>query len=118
MKVPYNQHYLPHVRQAKAKEAETLKEFETYEEIAENKLNDEQKANVIRLTWVVVMKQLLGTWKPLKSRLMTQQFQNNFSNVDREVIVIPPNDLLKYENGNRVLWSLKIPKRIVFRGAV
>ena len=30
------------------------------EEIAENKLNDEQKANVIRSTWVVVMKQLLG----------------------------------------------------------
>ena len=60
MKVPYNQHYIPHVRQAKAKGAETVKEFETYKEIAENKLNDEQKANVIRSTWVVVMKQLLG----------------------------------------------------------
>jgi hypothetical protein len=144
-KVPYNQHYLPHVKQAKAKEAETLKEFETYEEIPESELNDEQKMNVIRSTWVVVMKQLLGetickaricargdmeiikvktdapTIAKLSARLLLSvvaskkwklsslDFKAAFlqSPVDREVVVIPPHDLIKYKDGSRILWRLK-----------
>ena len=26
--------------------------------------------------------------------------------LDREVIVVPPKDLVKYENGKRILWRL------------
>ena len=59
-KVPYNQHYLPHVKRVKAKEAETLTKFDTYEEIPENELNDEQKTNMIWSTWVIAMKKLIG----------------------------------------------------------
>ena len=58
--IPLQPTLLSSCQASKEKEAETLKEFETYEDIAENKLNDEQKANIIRSTWVVVMKQLLG----------------------------------------------------------
>ena len=52
---------------------------------------------------------LLSVVAMKKWKMLSLDFKAAFlqSNVDREVIVIPPHDLVKYENGNRVLWSLK-----------
>ena len=60
VKVPQSQHNLPHVIKAKEKEHATLKEFNTYSEIREDQLTDEQKNNVIGSIWVIVNKELLG----------------------------------------------------------
>ena len=55
---------------------------------------------------------LLSVVAMKKWKMLSLDFKAAFlqSFVDREVVVIPPHDLVKYENGNRVLWSLK--KRI------
>ena len=52
---------------------------------------------------------LLSVVATKKWKMSSLDFKAAFlqSNVDREVIVIPPHDLVKYINGNRVLWRLK-----------
>ena len=45
VKVPHNQHHLPHVIKAKKKEHDTIKEFNTYSEIREDKLSPSQEKN-------------------------------------------------------------------------
>ena len=52
---------------------------------------------------------LLSVVAMKKWKMLSLDFKAAFlqSYVDREVVVIPPHDLVKYENGNRVLWSLK-----------
>ena len=57
--IPYNQHHLPHCREAKEKEIKNLQQFNTYEEINEKDLNNEQKLNIIRATWVIAMKEVM-----------------------------------------------------------
>ena len=145
VKVPHNQHHLPHVVKAKSKEHTTLKEFDTYSEVREDNLTPEQRNNTIGALWVIVAKELMGEtvckarivcrgdmesieiktdsptiakpserillsvaaskcWK-LQSLDFTAAFLQGKS-LEREVIVVPPPDLLKYENGKRVLWRL------------
>ena len=58
--VPRDQWHLPHVRQAKQAEIKNLNDFNTYEEVEENLLNELQKNNVIRSLWVIVSKDLMG----------------------------------------------------------
>ena len=145
VKVPHNQHHMPHVVKAKNKEHSTLKEFNTYSEIIEDSLTPEQKENIIGALWVIVAKELLGETvckariccrgdmetieiktdsptiaKPSERillsvaackgwKLQSLDFKAAFLQgkpLEREVIVVPPRDLLKYENGKRILWRL------------
>ena len=60
MKVPPKQHHLPHVVKAKKKEHSTLIDFNTYKEIREDLLTQEQRGNMIGSLWVIVNKELMG----------------------------------------------------------
>ena len=145
VKVPYNQHHLPHVVKAKNKEHTTLIDFNTYEEVREDLLTQEQRGNMIGSIWVVVNKELMGETvckariccrgdmetieiktdsptisKPSERLLLTVAASKGYKlqsldfkaaflqgkTLEREVIVVPPKDLVKYENGKRILWRL------------
>ena len=146
VRVPWNQHHLPHVVKAKTKELNTLKEFNTFTEVREDRLSEEQKENVIGSLWIVVNKELLGetvckariccrgdmekieiktdsptvakaserilltTAASNKWKLQSLDFKAAFlqgRDIDREVIVIPPKDVLQHDDGKRVLWKLQ-----------
>ena len=133
------------VVKAKAKEHNTLKEFNTFEEIREDRLSPSQKGNVIGSIWVIVNKELMGETvckariccrgdmesleirtdspticKASERMLLTVAASKGFKlqsldfkaaflqgkDLEREVIVIPPKDLIRYDNGERVLWRL------------
>ena len=145
VKVPHNQHHLPHFIKAKKKEHDTIKEFNTYSEIRGDKLSPSQEKNEIGSLWVIVNKELMGetvckvriccrgdmesieikTDSPTISKagerilltvaaskgykLRSLDFKAAFlqgKDLEREVIVIPPPDMLEYENGKRILWKL------------
>ena len=144
-KVPHNMHHLPFVVKAKEKEHNTLKEFNTYNEVREDQLSSSQRENVIGSIWVIVNKELMGETvckariccrgdmesveirtdspticKASERLLLTVAASKGYKlqsldfkaaflqgkDLEREVILIPPKDLIRYENGVRVLWRL------------